>query len=82
MARVDFAIAGLLIGPTEGVSILEGTTQTLREVVLDVVGERDIPIIGNVNLGHAGPNIPLPLGVRAAIDADQLSVELVEAAVR
>ena len=75
-------IAGLLVGPTEGVSILEGTTQTLREVVLDVLGGRDIPVIGNVNLGHAGPNIPLPLGIRAAIDADQLSVELVEAAVR
>jgi muramoyltetrapeptide carboxypeptidase len=74
-------IAGLLIGPTEGVSILEGTTQTLREVVLDVVGDRDIPIIGNVNNGHAGPNIPLPLGVRAAMDADELTLELVEAAV-
>ena len=28
-----------------------------------------------------GPNIPLPLGVRATIDADKLTVELVEAAV-
>lgn len=74
-------IAGLLIGPTEGVSILEGTTQTLREVVLDVVGERDIPIIGNVNCGHAGPNVPLPLGTRAAIDADALTIELMEGAV-
>jgi muramoyltetrapeptide carboxypeptidase len=74
-------IAGLLIGPTEGVSILEGTTQTLREVVLDVVGDRDIPIIGNVNNGHAGPNIPLPLGVRAAMDADELTLDLVEAVV-
>ena len=74
-------IAGLLVGPTEGVSILEGTTQTLREVVLDVVGDRDIPIIGNVNNGHAGPNIPLPLGVRAAMNADELTLELVEAAV-
>ena len=74
-------IAGLLIGPTQGISILEGTTQTLREVVLDVVGDRDIPVIGNVNLGHAGPNIPLPLGIRAAIDADALTVELLEAAV-
>ena len=74
-------IAGLLIGPTEGVSILEGTTQTLRDVVLDVVGHRDIPIIGNVNCGHAGPNIPLPLGIRASIDADALTIELLEAAV-
>jgi muramoyltetrapeptide carboxypeptidase LdcA involved in peptidoglycan recycling len=41
----------------------------------------DIPVIGNVNLGHAGPNLPLPLGVRAAIDADALTIALVEAAV-
>ena len=32
--------------------------KSLREVVLDVVGDRDIPIIANVNFGHAGPNIP------------------------
>ena len=74
-------IAGLLVGPLETVQILEGTTQTYREVVLDVVGDRDIPIIANVNFGHAGPNLPLPLGIRAAIDADALTVELVEAAV-
>ena len=35
----------------------------------------------NVNIGHARPNLPLPLGIRAAIDADALSVELLEAAV-
>ena len=74
-------IAGLIIGPVDGISILEGTTQTLREVVDDVVGERDIPILANVNCGHSGPNVPLPLGVRAAIDADALTIELVEAAV-
>ena len=75
-------IAGLLIGPVEGISIAEGTDRTLRDVVLDVVGERDIPIIANVNCGHAGPNLPLPLGVRAAIDADARTIELVEPAVR
>jgi muramoyltetrapeptide carboxypeptidase len=74
-------IAGLIIGPVDGISILEGTTQTLREVVDDVVGERDIPILANVNCGHSGPNVPLPLGVRAAIDADALTIELLEAAV-
>ena len=74
-------IAGLIIGPVDGISILEGTTQTLREVVHDVVGDRDIPILANVNCGHAGPNVPLPLGVRAAIDADAPTIALVEAAV-
>ena len=74
-------IAGLIIGPVEGISILEGTTQTLREVVDDVVGDRDIPILANVNCGHSGPNVPLPLGVRAAVDADARTIELVQAAV-
>jgi muramoyltetrapeptide carboxypeptidase len=50
-------------------------------VVLDVVGERDLPIVANVNCGHAGPNVPLPLGVRAALDADARTIDLVEAAV-
>jgi muramoyltetrapeptide carboxypeptidase len=73
-------IAGLLVGPTETVQILPDAPKSLREVVLDVLGDRDIPVIGNVNLGHAGPNIPLPLGIRAAIDADDLAIELLEGA--
>lgn len=74
-------IAGLLVGPTETIPIQPDAPKSLRDVVLDVVGERDIPVIGNVNLGHAGPNVPLPLGVRAAIDADALTIGLVETAV-
>ena len=74
-------IAGLLVGPIETVEVLPDAPKTLREVVLDVLGDRDIPVLGNVNLGHAGPNIPLPLGIRAAVDADARTIELIEAAV-
>ena len=54
----------------------------MREVVLDAVGDREVPIIANVNCGHAGPNLPLPLGVRAAVDADALTIDLLEPAVQ
>ena len=74
-------IAGLLIGPTETVEVAPEGPDSLREVVLDVVGDRQIPVLGNVNLGHAGPNIPLPLGIRAAMDADARTIELLEGAV-
>ncbi|MEO8272940.1 MAG: LD-carboxypeptidase [Chloroflexota bacterium] len=74
-------IAGLLVGPTETISVMPEAPMSLRQAVLDVVGDRDIPIIANVNLGHAGPNLPLPLGVRAAIDAEALTLDLVEGAV-
>jgi muramoyltetrapeptide carboxypeptidase len=74
-------IAGLLIGPVETIQVLAEAPQTLREVVLDVLGDRDIPVIANVNIGHAGPNLPIPLGIRAAIDADARTIDLLEAAV-
>ena len=80
-AGVFNRIAGLLVGPTSTVEVFELGPSSLREIVLDLVGDRDIPVIGNVNLGHAGPNLPLPLGVRASIDADARTIELLESAV-
>ena len=69
-------IAGLLVGPIETIQVHGEAPESLRDVVLDVIGDRDIPVLGNLNLGHAGPNIPLPLGVRAAMDGDARTLEL------
>jgi muramoyltetrapeptide carboxypeptidase len=74
-------IAGLIVGPTETIEVAPEGPDSLREVVLDVLGDREIPVLGNVDLGHAGPNIPLPLGIRAAVDAEARTIELLEAAV-
>jgi muramoyltetrapeptide carboxypeptidase len=46
-----------------------------------VLGERDIPVLGNVDVGHDPPNLPMPIGVRAEMDADALSLSLLEPAV-
>jgi len=81
LAGVFDRIAGLVIGPVGVVEVADYAPQSYREVVLDVVGERDIPILANVNCGHADPNLPLPLGIRAALDAGSRTIELVEGAV-
>ena len=73
-------IAGMVVGATQ-VELTDGGPGTLREVVLDVLGERDIPVLGNVDIGHEGPNVPMPLGLRAEVDADALSLSLLEPAV-
>ena len=39
------------------------------------------PVLGNVDFGHAGPNLPMPVGVRAALDARQRTLSLLEPAV-
>ena len=48
----------------------------LREIVLDVLGDRDIPVLANVDIGDEPPQIPLPLGVRAEVDADVTTITL------
>jgi len=74
-------IAGLIVGAPFEVDPTEGGPDTLREIVLDVLGERDIPVLGNVDVGHDPPNLPMPLGVRAEMDADALTLSLLEPAV-
>jgi muramoyltetrapeptide carboxypeptidase LdcA involved in peptidoglycan recycling len=74
-------IAGMVVGAPFEVEPTEGGPDTLRQIVLDVLGERDIPVLGNVDVGHDPPNLPMPLGVRAEMDADALTLSLVEPAV-
>jgi muramoyltetrapeptide carboxypeptidase len=76
-------IAGMVVGTPRDIAGLEpGVSPTLAEIVLDVLGDRDIPVLGNVDFGHAGPNLPMPLGVRAALDARRRTLCLLEPAVR
>jgi muramoyltetrapeptide carboxypeptidase len=77
-------ISGMVVGvPREigGLGTPDGSP-TLREIVLDVLGDRDIPVLGNVEFGHAGPNLPMPVGLHAGLDAQQRSLSLLEPAVR
>jgi len=74
-------IAGMVVGPSSQIEPTEGGPDDLREIVLDVLGDRDIPVLGNVDIGHEPPNVPLPLGIRAELDAESLTLSLLEPAV-
>jgi muramoyltetrapeptide carboxypeptidase LdcA involved in peptidoglycan recycling len=71
-------ISGMVVGRPFEVETTTPGPDSLRDVVLEVVGERDIPVLGDVDIGHAGPNLPMPLGVRAEMDADALTLSLLE----
>lgn len=77
-------IAGMVVGIPEAIDGLDSpdVSPTLQEIVLDVLGDRDIPVLGNVEFGHAGPNLPMPVGIRVALDAQQRTLSLLEPAVR
>ncbi|WP_329133992.1 S66 peptidase family protein [Streptomyces sp. NBC_00670] len=76
-------IAGMVVGVPTEVEPHEGGGQRaeLRDVVLDVLGRRDVPVLAQVDFGHHSPNLPLPLGVRAEVDADRRTLTLLEPAV-
>ncbi|WKX23503.1 MULTISPECIES: hypothetical protein [unclassified Streptomyces] len=40
-----------------------------------------MPVLAQVDFGHTSPNLPLPLGVRAHVDADNRTLSLLEPAV-
>nr|WP_083467080.1 LD-carboxypeptidase [Kibdelosporangium sp. MJ126-NF4]CEL20754.1 Muramoyltetrapeptide carboxypeptidase [Kibdelosporangium sp. MJ126-NF4]CTQ89667.1 Muramoyltetrapeptide carboxypeptidase (EC 3.4.17.13) [Kibdelosporangium sp. MJ126-NF4] len=77
-------ISGMVVGIPREISGLEtpDASPTLPEIVLDVLGDRDIPVLGNVEFGHACPNLPMPVGIRVGLDAQQRTLSLLEPAVR
>lgn len=74
-------ISGMVVGRPFEVEPTPPGPVALRDIVLEVVGDRPIPVLGDVDVGHAGPNLPMPLGVRAEVDADALTLSLLEPAV-
>ncbi|WP_083461984.1 hypothetical protein [Kitasatospora griseola] len=75
-------ISGMVVGvPREIAGLEPGASPTLREIALDVLGDRDLPVLGNVDIGHAGPNLPMPVGVRVGLDAQRRTLALLEPAV-
>ncbi|MGW1786483.1 S66 peptidase family protein [Streptomyces sp. NPDC002143] len=77
-------ISGMIVGIPHAIDGLDSpdASPTLPEIVLDVLGDRDIPVLGNVEFGHAGPNLPMPVGIRVALDAERRTLSLLESAVR
>jgi muramoyltetrapeptide carboxypeptidase len=77
-------ISGMVVGVPREIAGLDSpeASLTLSEIVLDVLGDRDIPVLGNVEFGHAGPNLPMPVGIRVGLDTRQRTLSLLEPAVR
>ena len=73
-------ISGIVVGKPQGEIYYEEYKQALRQVVAQEEGLHGLPILYNVNIGHAFPTGVLPLGVRAEIDCAAKTLTLLESA--
>jgi muramoyltetrapeptide carboxypeptidase len=54
---------------------------TAEEVIEEVLAPLGLPLVFGLPFGHARPNLPWPVGVRGAIDAERGEVVVLEAGV-
>ena len=60
----------------------QGMLPDIRELILEITKDYGFPIIANADFGHSGIFMPMPEGILTEMDAEQLSIELVESVVR
>ena len=73
-------VSGILVGKPARRSKYEPYKEVFRRVVGREAGRPDLPILFNLNIGHADPIGVLPIGVRARLDADAKTLTLLESA--
>ena len=61
------AISGVLAGKPMD----ETYAEEYRELLKEVIGRPELPVVFNVNIGHAMPRCIMPFGVEATVDTDR-----------
>ena len=68
------AVSGILAGKP-----MDGTyAEEYRQLLKEATGRPDLPIVFNVNTGHAMPRCILPFGVDAVVDAEKQVIRFAE----
>lgn len=74
-------VFGLCSGCGPGGSQSSVWDPTLGEVLDNILGDLDIPVLYGLLFGHTSDQLTIPFGVRAKMDSEKQSVEIVESGV-
>jgi muramoyltetrapeptide carboxypeptidase len=69
-------LAGVVLGSFKNCGDAAQIDRLMRQMF-----DKDIPILAGIDAGHANRNLTLPLGIMAALDADQGEIRFLEDAV-
>ena len=51
--------------------IVEGTAEDYKKILVEEIDNPTLPIVFNVNIGHAQPRCIIPFGIDAKVDAEK-----------
>ncbi|WP_303977635.1 S66 peptidase family protein [Streptococcus danieliae] len=60
-------VSGLLFGKPQDQAYMED----YHRILVEVLDQPDLPILANINVGHATPRCIVPLGIPAQVDAEE-----------
>lgn len=60
-------VSGVLVGKPMD----ETYMQEYKKLLADVIGNPQVPVVCNINIGHAEPRCIIPFGVEAVVDAEK-----------
>jgi muramoyltetrapeptide carboxypeptidase LdcA involved in peptidoglycan recycling len=76
------AIEGIIVGKPQDETYYDEYKDAMIQVVREEEGLKQLPILYNVNIGHASPIGILPYGIKAELDCDKKTITLLENATK
>ena len=73
-ADVFGAVSGVLVGKPMD----EAYAEEYRHLLVEVIDRPELPVLFNLNIGHALPRCIIPFGVPAVVDAEKQSIRFSE----
>ena len=67
-------ISGILVGKPQD----EKYYEEYKQVYIDVVDNKELPILYNINFGHSLPRCVIPYGIEVKVDAENKIIRLME----
>lgn len=67
-ALKDYGIFDVLSGVLVGKPQDEVYYEEYKQILIEEIGDKDLSIVYNINVGHATPRCIIPFGVEAEVD--------------
>lgn len=81
LQKASGIVFGILRGCDKSENSKAPNSFTLQEVIEDRIKPLNIPAVYGLSFGHLNNNFTIPIGVKAELDADKMTIELLEKAV-